>query len=215
HSRDSTGHAITGRTPAPTDPPVRARLTENPEIQALAVSSDGSRVYTGERNGLVREWDTAAKKTVRSWAVDGWINDLALSPDNQLLAVTGSEGVCWVFNVGIRGPETPPVEMAVNLAGAHGSGVAFARDGPELAVATADGSVRVVHQITGQPIGVPIRFPGDLARIRFRPGTRELAVGAGGELHLCRPADPAGLLLNPGNRVLIRSVDIDRSGNQV
>jgi serine/threonine protein kinase/WD40 repeat protein len=195
-------------------------------VNALVVSADGKRVYTGDRKGWVREWDTATLKDVRAWKLPAWVGDLALSPalhgkwepvTSQELAVggtllagleptwkrlaaTGPDGVVRVLDLIPPGGQFT-LELGptgFGLAGAYGHGIAFAQNQPLLLASDGDGNVRVWHRDTGQPIGTPMRFSGEVLKMRFRPGSDEFAVPAGNAIYLFSLPDPTFRVLSPG-----------------
>ena len=177
-------------------------------INVLAVSPDGTRVYTGDRNGLVRAWDTDKLTELRTWQSNGWVQDLAVSPDGSLIAVTGPEGVVRMFAA--NGGKEP---LEITLAGAYGNGVAFAPKRPYLATSDADGNVRFWHIGTGQPIGLPMRFSGDVSRVRFGPDSDDFAVLAGNAVYLCKSPDPPGDLVFAGQGSRLRGLDFSPNGD--
>ncbi|MBM3983868.1 MAG: WD40 repeat domain-containing protein, partial [Planctomycetes bacterium] len=162
-------------------------------LQAVALSPDGTRAYTGDRHGVVREWDTARGVDLRARAFRGWLIDVALSADGARLAATGPDGSVWVLDA-----RTFDVVLELNLAGAYGNGVAFAPKRPYLMASDGDGNVRCWHRDTGQPVGVPLRLGGAVTYPRFRPNSDQFAVGAGSTVHLCELPDPSGDVLSVG-----------------
>jgi eukaryotic-like serine/threonine-protein kinase len=179
-------------------------------VNVIAVSSDGSRVYTGDRRGIVREWDTKKRIESHRWETNGWVQDLAISADGTHLASTGPPGDVSVID--LRGNKPP---LIIGLGGAYGNGVAFAPKRPFVVASDGDGNVRFWHRDTGQPIGIPIRFSGEVTRMRFCPNTDQFAVPAGNAVYLCALPDPPGDLVSAGHGIRIRGLDFSPTGNQL
>src|SRR5207244_825197 len=129
--------------------------------------------YTGDREGLVREWDTESKTQKPVLRIGNWVQDLALSADGTRIAGTGPDGFARVLDLTTR------QVVDIPLAAAAGNGIAFAPKRPFVVTSDGDGNVRFWHQDTGHPIGVPLRFAGEVTRPRFRPGSDEFAVPGG------------------------------------
>jgi len=179
-------------------------------LQILTISPDGSRIYSGDRAGLIREWDAASAMERRHWYAGGWVQDLAISPDGTRIAATGPEGIARIINL-----PNDHVERDINLASAYGNGIAFAPTAPFLLTSDGDGMVRTWHRETGMAIGLPIRLSGEVTRIRFRPGSEEFAVPAGNSIYLCRVPDPPGDLITAGSGRRLRGLDLSPSGDRV
>jgi serine/threonine protein kinase/WD40 repeat protein len=187
---------------------------EKDVLQILVVSADGRRIYTGSRAGVVREWDAEQGVERRAWRVGGWIADVAVSADGAGLAATGPDGVVWLIDIRSEKAEKPRV-LPISLAGAYGNGVAFAPGRPHLVTSDGDGNVRFWHRETGQPIGLPLRFHGEVARPRFRPNADVLAVPAGNAVFLSGLPDPPGTLISAGHGSRIRGLGYAPAGDRL
>jgi serine/threonine protein kinase/WD40 repeat protein len=179
-------------------------------VQILVVSPDGKRVFTGDRGATVREWDTTKNEEVRSWRVEGWITDIALSHDGKRLAATGSGGAVWLIDL-----TNGRIAMELPLAGAYGNGVAFAPKSPVLIASDGDGNVRFWHRETGQPIGIPMRFHGEVTRPRFRLDSDEFAIPAGDAVCLAGVPAPPGDLISAGYGWRLRGLDYSPKGDRL
>jgi WD40 repeat protein len=195
--------------PSPKAMPVPAKESSD-ILQILTVSADGKRIYTGDRGAVVREWDAEKQVELRSWRFRAWITDVAVSSDGARLAATGPEGVVWVIDLA-SGAES----LSLSLAGAYGNGVAFAPKRPFIVACDGDGNVRFWHRDTGQPVGIPRRFQGEVTRPRFRSNSDEFAVPAGDSVYLSGVPDPPGDLLSAGHGERIRGLDFSPKGDQL
>ena len=189
----------------PLPPPERA---DDAEVQIVIASPDRSRVYSGDRNWTVREWDAATGKHLRAWRHTGWITDLAVSDDAKYLAATGPGGA-WLVDLA-----TGRTVRDFGLAGTYGNGIAFAPKRPYLVGTDGDGNVRFWHRDTGQPVGLPMRLHGAVARPRFRPGSDDFAVPAGGGVFLATLPDPPADLFATGTG-RVRGLAWEPSGARV
>ena len=176
----------------------------------LAVSRDGKRLYSGDRAGTIREWDGGTGKELRSWDAGGWVQDLALSPEGTHIAATGPEGIARIIDLSAN-----RVALDINLASAYGNGIAFAQSSPYLVTSDGDGNVRTWHRDTGMQIGLPIRFSGEVTKIRFRPNSDEFAVPAGNSIFLCSVPDPPYDVVTAGYGRRLRGMDISPKGDRV
>ncbi|MBF0423398.1 MAG: hypothetical protein HQL73_10440 [Magnetococcales bacterium] len=105
----------------------------------------GGRLLTADMAGVVREFDTKARRMVRQWndVVTGGIEWLAVSPDKRMLAVNSWES------------ETGLLDLATGQKVAHGGhhkkkakGMAFSPDGLELASCGEDGTIFILDSRT-------------------------------------------------------------------
>jgi WD40 repeat protein len=115
----------------------RGEFEAGVSVQALALSSDGSRFYVGGYGSAVNAFDTQTLKAVRSFGFFSYesereIQGLALSPDGSTLAVSASVSASKVrlYDVG-TGLERLRLEAGVE--GAPLTGHSFASQGDVLA----------------------------------------------------------------------------------
>ena len=168
-----------------------------------SLSPDGSRLYSGDRAGVIREWDARKAIELRRWNAGGWVQDLALSPDGTRVAATGPAGIARVIDLNAN-----RVALDINLASAYGNGIAFAESSPFLLTSDGDGNVRTWHRDTGMQIGLPMRLSGEVTKIRFRPDSDQFAVPAGDAIFLCSAADPPYDVVTAGYGRRLRGLDI-------
>jgi WD40 repeat protein len=179
-------------------------------LQVLAISADGKRLYSGDRAGIIREWDARKAVELRSWNAGGWVQDIALSPDGSRVAATGPEGLARVVDL-----KANRVALTINLASAYGNGIAFAQSAPYILTSDGDGNVRTWHRDTGMQIGLPMRFPGEVTKIRCRPASDEFAVPAGDSVFLCTVPDPPYDVVTTGYGRRLRGLDLSPDGERV
>ena len=157
------------------------------------------------------KWDTEKGEELRAWLLGGWITDVAVAPEGDRVAATGTEGFVWIIDLRLG-----RVVQVLDLAGAYGHGVAFAPKRPFLVTTDGDGNVRFWHRDTGQPIGIPQRFHGEVTRPRFAPDSDDFAVPAGSAMYLSGVPDPPGDLVSAGHQQLrLRGLDFSPKGTRL
>ncbi|MYF91008.1 MAG: T9SS type A sorting domain-containing protein [Gemmatimonadetes bacterium] len=120
---------------------------------SVAFSTDGSMLATGcggrLDNGCIDFRDaTTGSLLNRITGLEGYVWSVAFSPDDSILASTGTDGVIRLWDVTTRQP--------LNTLTEHTNGVrsiAFSRDGNTLASGSLDGTVRLWDVSTGQNKG--------------------------------------------------------------
>jgi WD40 repeat protein/DNA-binding SARP family transcriptional activator len=114
---------------------------------ALTVSSspDGERIVTGGEDGRAIVWDAATHNAIRTWFADhGAVYASGYSPGGDRIALGFEDGSVVVTGPGLEAPRT-----VARGDGAQVWRLAFDADG-RVAVAFADGSVRVISVTTGE-----------------------------------------------------------------
>jgi WD40 repeat protein len=180
-----------------------------PIANVMALTSDGTLAYTGDRAGQIQEWNLRTKMPGRAFQAPGWVQDLAVSPDGKYLAATGPSGKIRLFALS---ENKPPTDL--DLFGAGGNGLAFAPNQPILVSTEGDGNIRFWHRETGQPVGAPLRVPGDPRPVRFQPGADQFVFPAGGMVWLSSIPNPGKLVARvPGDR--IRGLGFSPNGDRI
>ncbi len=109
-------------------------------VAAVAFSGDGSRLATGDLDGLVQIWALPGGELTRSLRGHGtFIQSLAFSPDGALLASSDTDGLVYVWDTatgGVRAALNAGPQTLLNA-------LAIAPDKGRLAAAGQDGLARV------------------------------------------------------------------------
>ena len=115
----------------------RLSFQTQPGTRTAIFSDDGSRIATAGSAELVELWDSFSGVLVAHLYVPGGVQDLAFSPDSQLLLTRSTQGV-WLWDTLSGGLLTTIATGTEEVAGA-----AFSEDGQQLVTASAEGIVMV------------------------------------------------------------------------
>lgn len=118
------------------------------DVNAVAVSPDGTTLASAGGDGTILLWDLAARQplTAPLGGHLGLVADVAFSPDGQTLASAGNDGAILLWNVESQMRLAPPLT-------AHKSPIfhiAFSPDGRTLASADRDGVILLWDLATAQ-----------------------------------------------------------------
>jgi hypothetical protein len=146
------------------------------EINALACSRDGSRLASADSQGFVKVWDLATRRermSIKAHEFGRIIQSLAFSPDGTLLIVAvpfDREVSLWDAASG-----APRGTLPTTGSGVHA--LAFAPDGPMLAMARGDGAVSLWDIVGRREMGILRAGDAMLQSLAFSPDGRQLATG--------------------------------------
>lgn len=111
------------------------------------------RLFSCGLHGLVTEWDLRTLSPRSSWdSMGGAAWTMAVHAGRQLLAVGCEDGGCSIFDLSDEGLDEPPLLHRTPAVGGRLLSVAFSPQGSHIACSGADGSVRVWHVDTWQPL---------------------------------------------------------------
>lgn len=113
-------------------------------VTGLALRADASLLVSSGSDGVLKIWESASGKELRSIAVaegQGWYSSVAFSPDGSLLATGTVGGQVELYN-----PETGEQLSSVQLNSGGVLALTFRLDGKQLAASTRDGGVWILDR---------------------------------------------------------------------
>ena len=161
------------------------RRIHGPDGTAFGASIDrsGTRLATAGSDGQVKVWNVVLGRSIMPFAaIEGWVADVAFSPDGTRLASAGQDDKVRIWNLAARA-RRPVQRTRVPTGHLRRSGgifgVAWSADGKRLATAGKDGTVRV-WDLSQSPPGTPLILrghEGEVLCVSFHPGGSLIASG--------------------------------------
>jgi WD40 repeat protein len=154
--------------------------TSGEETCALAVSLDGTRLATGNRNGFVQLWDASTQSKLSEWkAHEKGISALAFTADGRRLLTSGYD--LGIASWALENLAAPLLRSRISVR-SFVTALAIAPNGQTLAVAHGD-CLALLDLETGEalPEG-KLSIPGaPILALAFGPDGTTLAAGGGGD----------------------------------
>ena len=145
------------------------------EINRLLISKKWQRLFTGDRTGRLWSWDIPTGTKIQAYDQNEFssIESLALSPDDKLLAVSGSGNKVLVFDLesGKTVARLDTNESMTNYA------LSFSNKGTELAVGGEDMMVRIWDTSTWKQKNTLKGHDGTVRAIQYSKDDTRLASG--------------------------------------
>jgi serine/threonine protein kinase len=123
--------------------PLQTFATAN-AVRGLAISVDGSLIYVGNGDGGLAKFSPDSAEPLATAKIEGAIFTVALSPDGKTLAVGGSSNTIFLLDA-----ETFQPKLELEKHAGQVYGLAFHKDGQQLASAGWDKNIRLWNVSTG------------------------------------------------------------------
>lgn len=160
---------------------------------ALCLATSAQRTAAGDESGMIRVWDPAAEKpALQEWKEHTTpVRALSFSPDGQLLASTAADRSIRLWDTATQAvlfrAESPAAVTSL----------CFLKNGTELAIASADGMLRIFPVTKEQPPAAPAALrewkladqPALSLAAPDPAGTQVLWINQEPSLHLTETAD--------------------------
>ena len=150
-------------------------------INALAFSSGGAMLASGDWRGMVKVWNSATGKELASFkAHDRQVWSLAFSPGGTMLASSSPTGIkLWEMATGKRRASIAIAGEENGRLGPHaGYCLAFSPDGRTLAYGADDGVTRLWDVATARERARLVGDSGPLLGLAFSPDGQTLATAS-------------------------------------
>ncbi|KAF8837900.1 WD40 repeat-like protein [Paxillus ammoniavirescens] len=126
----------------------------------LAVTRDGKRILSGDKDKILRVWDTETHQAIAEWGGhEGTIHCIVISPDDRLVASGDGEGRIVIREMKEEGQMKHTIETVRDDV----NSISFSSDGTKLASGHDDQMIRVFDVENGDLILGPIQ--GHTARV--------------------------------------------------
>jgi WD40 repeat protein len=156
------------------------RITHPGGATSADFSSDGSRLYTGGYDGVVRAWDAGSGRQVKTFGgAEGTVWSVDVRPDGRRLAAAGEDRLVRIWTLG---SDSPPSRLAGHERNIWE--VRFSPDGTHLASGSFDTKVRIWNAATGATERLLSLHSEAVVGLAYSPGGALLAT-AGDDSRIC------------------------------
>jgi WD40 repeat protein len=164
------------------------------QVKATAFSPDGTKILTGDSDGIVQLWNMETGKPVGvPMKHENSVVALAFRPDGKVIATGSWDNTARLWNAETGEPVGVPMKhenFVVSLA--------FRPDGKVIATGGWDNTVRFWQADTGKPVGFPLKLEDSADVVAFSPDGRVIATvynGATWRLWRADTGKPIGLAI--------------------
>jgi WD40 repeat protein len=178
------------------------------EVYDLAVTRDGTRIISSDVDGNIKVWNVESHEIVKEWIdPDGGI-DIALSPDDRLIAVSDETVAFYTM-------EGRQVNHPIEVGSYYVSALSFSPDGKKLACCTRD-DIRVYDVASGTLILGPLRgHQGYVSNVLWSRDGSRLFSASNDKTIRCWNSDTGEQIGHPwtGHTNWIRSLSLSPDGS--
>jgi WD40 repeat protein/serine/threonine protein kinase/tetratricopeptide (TPR) repeat protein len=204
---------LTGSDPSPVAPwlsgaPPRESLYLTGE-RVIAFSGDGRRLaWTRWPDHSAHQVDTAtARETAPHLPHEGWIGQIAFSPDGQLVVTASADRTARVWHVATGKPACAPLRHDDHVRHAE-----FDRQGRRVVTASVDKTARIWDAATGKALGEPMKHTRTVEYAAFSPDGSRIVTVASTDVQVWDAATgvPAGPVI--AHRALVAHATLSPDG---
>ena len=184
------------------------RLDSDSQILATAYSPDGTRVVTGNLDGIAQVFSSDTGEEISRVEHGGDVNAVTFSPDGTRVATGSRDGTARVFD-----PTTGSEICRLDHDGAV-QAVAFSPEGMRIVTGSSDRTARVFVVATGAEI-CHVKHRGDVNAVNFSPDGTRVATGSNERSARVFHADTGKLICRLRNDGAVWSVSFSPDGTRV
>jgi serine/threonine protein kinase/WD40 repeat protein len=133
-------------------------------VRTAAVTSTGTKVAIGDRQGFVLVFDLEAEAELLKQTTSSSVNAIKFSPDGDSLAYATSSGMVYLYDF-----KEKRSRISFQASQSPIYGIGFSPDGQKLVTGGWDKQVDVWDVATGTRIGDPLEHPGGVWAAQFAP----------------------------------------------
>jgi WD40 repeat protein/tetratricopeptide (TPR) repeat protein/tRNA A-37 threonylcarbamoyl transferase component Bud32 len=154
--------------------PLRAVLSHQGLVFAVAFSPDGKTILTGSGDGTARLWDAASGRPIgQPMRHERRITSVAFSPDGKTILTGSEDGTARLWGAASGRAISPPLRHEDPV-----WSVAFGPDGKTALTGSEDKTARLWDVATTRLIGSPLRHVGAVRAVAFSPDGRIALTGS-------------------------------------